>query len=208
MIKLASWNVRGLNNPTKQVALRKFIHANSLSLVGIVESKIRKENMSSSMMCCLPSGWEFIHNGDVGPVARIIVAWRKQGSIIREIFKSDQVILISVEIDMKTFLLSVIYGFNQASSRRQLWVDLRSCHGFVGSQPWILVGDFNSVTWQNEKLNPSHFDASAAADFNSCLNDVEVEDLNAKGLWFTWSNRRAGLDHSSSRIDRALVNSH
>ncbi|KAF7129874.1 hypothetical protein RHSIM_Rhsim10G0146400 [Rhododendron simsii] len=176
--------------------------------LGAVESKVRKENMSTSMLCCLPSRWEFIHNGDVGPVARIIVAWRKQGSVIREIFKSDQVILIFVEIDMTTFLFSVIYGFNQATSRRQLWVDLRSCHGIVGSQPWILVGDFNSVRWQNEKSNPSHFDASAAAEFNSCLNDVEVEDLNAKGLWFSWSNRRVGLDHSSSRIDRALGNSH
>lgn len=179
MIKLASWNVRGLNNPIKQAEIRKFIHANSLSLIGIVESKIRKENMDLSLKHCIPDGWDYVHNGNIGSVARIVVAWRKQGAVVSKLFTSDQMILLSVDIDMKSFLVSVVYGSNQVSSRRQLWIDLRSCFGLVGSNPWILVGDFNTVRRQNEKSDPSHFDASAASDFNSCLEDIEMEDLNS-----------------------------
>ncbi|KAI8553502.1 hypothetical protein RHMOL_Rhmol05G0020800 [Rhododendron molle] len=113
-------------------------------------------------------------------------------------------LLLSVDIDMKSFFVSVVYGSNQVSSRRQLWIDLRSCFGLVGSNPWILVGDFNTVRRQNEKSDPSHFHASAASDFNSCLEDIEMEDLNSKGLWFTWSNKRTGHNHCSSRLDKKL----
>lgn len=89
-----------------------------------------------------------------------------------------------------------------------MWTDLRD--GFVsgGTQPWIIIGDFNAVRRQNEKSEPSHFDTTSAGDFNHCMEDIEVEDLNSKGLWFTWSNKRVGQGQSSSRLDRALVNSH
>lgn len=62
MIKFASWNIRGLNNPIKQVKIRKFIQANILSLIGLVETKVRPENLASTMKQSLPSGWDFVHN--------------------------------------------------------------------------------------------------------------------------------------------------
>ncbi|KAF7124850.1 hypothetical protein RHSIM_Rhsim12G0100000 [Rhododendron simsii] len=167
-----------------------------------------KENMAGAMLHCLPSNWDFVHNGDFGPVSRIVVAWNKQGSIVRKLFSSDQMILLPAEFDMKSFVISVVYGSNKASSRRQLWDDLRLCFGSFGHQPWILVGDFNTVRRHSEKSDSTHFDASSALDFNNCLEDVEMEDLNSKGLWFTWSNKRTGHDQCSSRLDRAIVNSH
>lgn len=61
-------------------------------------------------------------------------------------------------------------------------MDLRSCFGLVGAHPWILIGDFNPVRRQNEKSDPNLFDANAASEFNCCLEDIEMEDLNSKGL--------------------------
>ncbi|KAG5528509.1 hypothetical protein RHGRI_029259 [Rhododendron griersonianum] len=112
-----------------------------------------------------------------GSVARIIVAWRKQGTVVSELFKSEQMILLSVEVDMKSFLLSVVYGSNHVPSRRQLWDDLRICKGFVGSLPWITVGDFNSLRKPYEKSDPCHFDSSAASEFNNCLEDIEDDKI-------------------------------
>lgn len=98
-----------MNDPIKQVEITKFIHANSLSLIGIAESKLRKENAVAAMKNCLPSDWDFVHNGDNGPVARTVVAWRAHGSVVRKLFASEQMILLSVEIDMKCFFMSVTY---------------------------------------------------------------------------------------------------
>ncbi|KAH7846058.1 hypothetical protein Vadar_009252 [Vaccinium darrowii] len=68
-------NIRGLNNPTKQVEIRNFIQAHRLSLIGIVETKLRKENLDSAMRKCLPLVWCFTHNSIATSVARIVVAW-------------------------------------------------------------------------------------------------------------------------------------
>ncbi|KAF7134243.1 hypothetical protein RHSIM_Rhsim08G0102700 [Rhododendron simsii] len=136
---------QGSNNPIKQVEIRKFIHAYSLSLI--------------------------------------------------------------VVMHQKTFIVSYIYGFNQASDRRKLWDELRMGLGLVGNQPWIILGDFNAVRWQQAKSDPTSFDSASAGELNSCLEDIGVEELNSTGPWFTWSNKRLGNDHCSSRIDTALVNS-
>lgn len=208
MIKLSSWNSRGLNNPIKQGEVRKFINSHRLSLMGIVESKLRLENMVASMKKSLPAGWDYVYNIGLGSVARIIVAWDTQGPKVNVLASSDQIMLLSVMVDSRTFALSVVYGFNQAASRRQLWDELRIGFGTVGDLPWIVIGDFNVVRWQNEKSNSSHFDANATGEFNKCIEDIEVEELNSKGLWFTWSNKQVGTGHCSCRLDRALANSH
>ena len=50
------------------------------------------------------------------------------------------------------------------------------------------------------------FDSSSSSDFNSCIEDIDMEDMNSKGFWLTWSNKRGGMGHKKSRIDRVLVN--
>lgn len=102
MIKFSSWNIRGLNNPIKQVERRSFILANKLSLMGIVESKIRQENLAVSRKKSLLARWDYVHNTGTGSVARIIVAWNTQGPKVSVIASSDQMILLSVMISTTT----------------------------------------------------------------------------------------------------------
>ncbi|KAF7129811.1 hypothetical protein RHSIM_Rhsim10G0103700 [Rhododendron simsii] len=94
MAQASSKQAKGAKKPGGGVEIRKFIHANRLSLFEIVESKIRKDNIIISMQHCLPSGWDYIHNCDSGSVAWIIVASRKQGTVVSELFKSEQMILL------------------------------------------------------------------------------------------------------------------
>lgn len=88
-MKFAAWNIRGFNNPIKQVEVRKFIHANGLSLIGITETKVRKENLNLTMKKCLPFGWDCVHNIGTGSVARIIVAWDTQGPKVNVLASSE-----------------------------------------------------------------------------------------------------------------------
>ncbi|KAI8537704.1 hypothetical protein RHMOL_Rhmol09G0045300 [Rhododendron molle] len=163
--------------------------------------------MVGAMKTCLPNGWDYVHNIGTGPVARIIVAWDTQGPKVSVLISSDQMLLLSVQMDNRCFALSVVYGFNQAGPRKKLWDELRTGFASVGGLPWIVLGDFNVVRWQNEKSNSSHFDANATGDFNNCIEDIEMAELTSKGLWFTWSNKQVGVGHCSCRLDRALVNS-
>lgn len=55
MIKFASQNIRGLNNPLKQKEEFSFIYVQKLCLVGIVETKVRSANLASTIAACFPS---------------------------------------------------------------------------------------------------------------------------------------------------------
>ena len=41
MIKIGAWNIRGLNDPCKQNEVRKLIIDHNLSVLGVVEAKVR-----------------------------------------------------------------------------------------------------------------------------------------------------------------------
>lgn len=75
MIKLGSWNIRGLNDPLKQKEVRSLIITNSFSLMGVVDTKVRVENFQLTTGHCFPMGWSYMHNCSVGPVARIFMGW-------------------------------------------------------------------------------------------------------------------------------------
>lgn len=85
------------------------------------------------------------HNIGVGSVARIVLGWDAQGPKVNVLHVSDQLIASSVEQDMQNFVFTVVYGSNHAGSRRHLWNELRSLHASIGSDPWVIVRDFNIV---------------------------------------------------------------
>jgi len=45
MDNILSWNVRGLNAPTKQEDVKCFLHAQGVKLVALIETKVKKENV-------------------------------------------------------------------------------------------------------------------------------------------------------------------
>ena len=74
MIKLGSWNIRGLNSPHKQQEVKKLIRDNNLDVVCLLETKVRRNNLSSIKNNCF-FNWDYLHNcPDGGGVARVIVA--------------------------------------------------------------------------------------------------------------------------------------
>lgn len=125
MLKIAAWNIRGLNNPLKQKEISSFVQSQRLSLIGIVETKVRKEHLASTVSHCFPSHWLHYSNIDaVGSTARIILAWDPLVLTVSSLSLSSQMILVKVaSVDChKEFYASVIYGANSSRDRRQLWM--------------------------------------------------------------------------------------
>ena len=67
---------------------------------------------------------------------------------------------------------------------------------------WCLVGDFNIIWYQSERLGCESFSPTMFA-FLEFIEDNSLVDLPLEGASFTWS-RDSGLP-SMLRIDRALV---
>lgn len=49
-----NWNIRGLNNPLKQKVVASFVCLHKLCLFGLVETKMRAENLVSAVKFSFP----------------------------------------------------------------------------------------------------------------------------------------------------------
>ena len=61
MHNIASWNVRGLNNPNKQEDVKLFLNKSKIGLVGLMETKVRKQN-EMKVAQRLFGGWQWHTN--------------------------------------------------------------------------------------------------------------------------------------------------
>ncbi|KAJ6352921.1 hypothetical protein OIU76_002023 [Salix suchowensis] len=97
-----------------------------------------------------------------------------------------------------SFHVTFVYGLHTIVARRDLWVSLRR---WCPASPWMILGDFNSILSQDDKLNESVVSAYEITDFHKCHLDLGLCDLPYTGCHYTWSNGSIW-----SKIDRVLVN--
>lgn len=70
----------------------------------------------------------------------------------------------------------------------------------VGSVPWLIAGDFNVIRFQQERWGNAAL-SGYETEFVECVRRVEVEDLAFTGCFHTWTNKQAGDDFVSKKLD-------
>ncbi|KAK6125166.1 hypothetical protein DH2020_041087 [Rehmannia glutinosa] len=97
------------------------------------------------------------------------------------------------------FLASFVYGFHSKADRCPLWANLVHTRT-IYSDPWLLLGDFNSVLKSDERRNGSVVSPYEIKDFEECCFELGISDLQFTGLFYTWTNMTVW-----SKLDRAMV---
>ncbi|XP_031282090.1 uncharacterized protein LOC116140622 [Pistacia vera] len=207
MIKLASWNVRGLNSPLKQKEVRHLISSNKIAICGILETRVREPNFEVTKSLTF-GGWDVIHNYVCCPNGRIWVAWNP--SLVRfEIIQSTNQAIHGKVVILESnysFVSSFVYGSNGPQKRKELWRVLSGKAQDFEEIPWVIMGDFNAMRFGHEKIGGSYRWRNYVSDLNNMCNETRLEDLRFMGNFFTWSNMREGEHRITTKIDRALVN--
>ncbi|GKF64333.1 RNA-directed DNA polymerase, eukaryota, reverse transcriptase zinc-binding domain protein [Tanacetum coccineum] len=154
VVKLATWNVKGMCNTLKQNEVKTFINSKNISLCGVIETQLRKKFVDK--VCNDVFGvWEWVSNTtDSCKGCRIAVGWDPFVISASLLAQSDQVMHLSVRslVDDKLMYVSVIYGEISPESRTKLWRNLCDHMSIVGNEPWVLLGDFNVIIKSNENL--------------------------------------------------------
>ncbi|XP_074298068.1 uncharacterized protein LOC141628881 [Silene latifolia] len=109
------------------------------------------------------------------------------------------------KIRRKGFWYTLVYGFNKAAERENLWSCLRSYHRIIIG-PWMACGDFNSVMDINEHMGGANDTRVHIIPLNKVTHDCHLFDLKATGAFFTWNNKHESGEKVYSRIDRVLIN--
>ncbi|KAG2277810.1 hypothetical protein Bca52824_060365 [Brassica carinata] len=109
-------------------------------------------------------------------------------------------------------IIYVIYASNDTAEREGLWAEISALVSLLDldNKPWHLLGDFNQIRDLSEHSKPfsklSSFNLDKKIrDFNGCLTDANLDDLNYRGTSFTWWNKRKSSP-IAKKLDRCLVN--
>ncbi|CAN1128818.1 Putative ribonuclease H protein At1g65750, partial [Linum perenne] len=98
------------------------------------------------------------------------------------------------------FFLTAVYASPKATERVLLWDVLKMVAGSM-TDPWAVVGDFNSILTANDKRGGAGFVRAQNKSFIDTVDLCGLSDLPFQGPKFTWA-----MNNVLVRLDRALVN--
>ncbi|XP_071727689.1 uncharacterized protein [Rutidosis leptorrhynchoides] len=121
---------------------------------------------------------------------------------------SDQEIHCQVRFicDDQNFFISFIYAANQYVKRRPLWRELEMHNRFINRNLWVMMGDFNaSLSIEDSSVGSSKV-TIAMREFQECVDNVHMVDVNHSGFHFTWNKRPNAEVGLWKKIDRVMAN--
>ena len=144
MIKIAAWNIRGLNSLIKQKEVRDLIYLKHLSLCCIIESKVIHSHLGD--VCGKVFGnWSWISNGNLcDQGTRIIIAWDPTVLSVLMIEQHQQYVHCEIRFfgQPDPIFITFVYGCNTGVDRRELWRAFGEFHVFnqgkLGSR-WVIL---------------------------------------------------------------------
>lgn len=201
--KILSWNIRGLGEDPKIVAVRNAILKNNPTICTIQETK--KELVDDSLIRSIwgSNRCDYVFLPSEGASGGIIVMW-KEGILIME----DYLIgAFSVSIkfpnvaDNFVWVFTSVYGASDSGYYNQFWQELWDIR-ILFEDPWLIGGDFNAIISPDERNVPGGAIRNRRL-FKSFVNSFSLVDLPMAGGRFTWTNSQQ--PPLLVRLDRFLL---
>ena len=114
--------------------------------------------------------------------------------------------VVKVQSPSVSFLLTAVYTPPQFHKRKFFWEYLQNLALHV-SLPWVLLGDFNDMISDEEKLGGLPVNRTRMSAFRNCMDNCGLIDLGFHGPRYTWTNK-SPCWHTTIRewLDRGLGN--
>ncbi|KAL0292016.1 UNVERIFIED_CONTAM: hypothetical protein Sangu_3258200 [Sesamum angustifolium] len=206
MIKVASWNVRGLNGADHQRAVEHLVREYHISFIGLIETRVSLANVQRVRLNFLRN-WSWFEDYS-GPAGGIWLAWNPL-EVSVEILRVEPQFIHCRAFNKRTHtrcLISVLYGDYELIPRRELWGGLRTLAVGISDEPWLVLGDFNAVLDDSEVRGRAADTSVSMAEFRTCMLDTGLVQLPFTGCPYTWHNCSEGTRSLWKRLDRMLVN--
>ncbi|KAK4381498.1 hypothetical protein Sango_2962400 [Sesamum angolense] len=144
MIKVAAWNVRGLNGIDHQRAVENLVREHGIQFFGLIETRVNVANVQRIRSKFLTS-WSWFDDYN-GPTGRIWLAWCNLEINVDILWVDNQIIhcqamykrthtkcLISV---LYVCLISILYG---NCTHTNLWATLQNLADNISGEPWLVL---------------------------------------------------------------------
>ncbi|KAL0909402.1 hypothetical protein M5K25_020266 [Dendrobium thyrsiflorum] len=187
------WNVRGIGCANTRTRLKNLCRIYSISMLIINEPFIASDKLLSTA--------RFLHfKYSMANVSnKIWVLWNDP-LVIDNVGDFNQVLHCSISLNQYHFFASFVYAASNCSTRKILWDQLTQFANNT-TAPWMVGGDFNTISNPSERVGGSSPNIQSMEDFNSVILDCNLIDIGFSGSTFTWNRGKLW-----QRLDRALFN--
>ncbi|KAJ8898827.1 hypothetical protein K2173_007252 [Erythroxylum novogranatense] len=96
------------------------------------------------------------------------------------------------------------YGNHEERLRSDSWDLLRTLKTQSNSL-WIVMGDFNEITYGFEKQGRRIRPMRQMTEFRNALDECGLIDLGSRGPWFTWETGNTPRTNIRERLDRGVA---
>ncbi|KAL2247968.1 UNVERIFIED_CONTAM: hypothetical protein Sindi_2649100 [Sesamum indicum] len=195
-----------VDDPYHQLALKDLVSEYRLHFLGILETRVRLNNVMHIQSFLLPHWKWFVDYSSVGN--RIWIAWDENIVDVHILDSADQFIHCRVTnmADNESVIITVVYGASEVIDRQNLWTALETLSQQCSDIPWMVGGDFNAVRDLNEVCGISGDIRMATEEFNAGILEAGLIPLPMQGEWFTWHNCSTSMRSLWKRLDRILIN--
>lgn len=198
-IKVLSWNVRGLNEKDKRLAVRQTVLIEKPDVVCFQETKMGSMNDAIVTQVCGRRLKEYEYLEADGTRGGILIAWNASKYKLVNCTKGRYNVTVTLEQNGDCFHLTSVYGPTSTQLRRDFFNEIRGLQ-HSDNLPWLLCGDFNVTLLQEDRTNVNSSNWRESTKFADLIMDLNLINLPLRGKNFTWSNSR-----TMARLDRFLL---
>nr|CAD1838247.1 unnamed protein product [Ananas comosus var. bracteatus] len=203
IFRFLTWNVRGLNDPSKCAVVNLFLRHCKCCVVCFQETKL---SSTSSAKFLSFSGLHLLDfrtlNAD-GTREGLLTAWNPS------LFECTQdwagrfslTVVLKRIVDGRLVTISNVYGPTTANLRPDFFLEIRAI-GERAMGAWTVLGDFNVLLSVQDKNGP-YANITDILNFREVVHDLGLLDLPLLNKSFTWSNGRGAP--TLERLDRAFI---
>ena len=203
-LKIFSWNCKGLSNVHTVNRVKDVMARLKPNLVCLVETKASPERVYRFCSKIMHK-WEWVAISSLGLSGGILVLWRKKVGDVTLVVNSRLALHLVITTKDQSWVLTTVYNSQVISDHKRLWNSLNVFNTL--QSPWLLTGDFNAITNQDEHKGGSfHHYYSKSRSFNKFITDNSLFDLGYIGSPYTWCNCHEGLARRWACLDCYLAN--
>ncbi|XP_042939567.1 uncharacterized protein LOC122274609 [Carya illinoinensis] len=204
IMKIISWNCRGIGNPRTVQDLCLLTRENKANMVFLIETMSKASKLERLKRRLGMEGCFVVES--VGKKGGLALYWRNSEEV--EI-KSYSTWHINAEVNEEgqgiKWLFTGFYCHPETGKRMFSWDLLRRLKPRE-QEPWCVVGDFNEILIQTEKVGGRQRAELQMNQFRGALEDTMLYDLGCRNGFYTWSNRHNDHSFTKERLDRCVAN--
>ncbi|KAG7570254.1 Reverse transcriptase zinc-binding domain [Arabidopsis thaliana x Arabidopsis arenosa] len=142
----------------------------------------------------------------VDPIGRcggLALFWKKGISV--DFISFDKNLLdMEVVFGDRKFFVSGVYGNPRSELRHIVWERVTRI-GLQRTEPWCMLGDFNEILHNGEKIGGPRRSESSFVDFANMIEVCGMNELPSSGNSFSWGGRRGDM-WIQCKLDRCFGN--